>query len=81
MQVISNIETAEALEQGLRLIGFTEGAPPHISAAIVQADQRIYKVMRCGVCRGRGHKVSAFHRGREYRLVCECRHCGAGMEA
>lgn len=69
------------LRAQLHALGFTEGAPQHIPPAIVQADQRIYKVMKCGECRRRGNKVSPMHRGREYRLLCSCRHCGHQVEA
>ena len=64
----------------MALLGFTDGAP-HIPPAFVQADVRIYRGMRCGFCRGRGHAVKPMHRGREYRLLCACRKCGSGMEA
>jgi hypothetical protein len=69
---------AALLVRELQLLGFTEGAPPHIAAEVVAADVRIYSRLTCGSCRGRGMKVTAYHRGRAYRLLASCRKCGAG---
>lgn len=68
-----------SLEQKLRQLGFAEGAPPHIPPAIVAADIRIYRVLRCE-CGHRGHSVQPLHRDRAYRLVCSCRKCGHQVE-
>jgi hypothetical protein len=69
---------AALLVRELLLLGFVEGAPPHIPTALVQADLRIYRTMRCPSCRGRGMAVQPYHRGRAYRLLASCRKCGAG---
>jgi hypothetical protein len=72
---------AADIERAWRAIGFVEGGPPGIPAAIVAADIRCYRVMMCPACHHRGMAVKAFHRRREFRLLCRCRHCGAGTEA
>lgn len=69
------------LADELRSLGFVEGPPSHIPPTVVQADTRIYSHQRCGECGGRGHKVTAYHRGASYRLLCRCRKCGHEMEA
>jgi len=82
MQTITNHKTTEAgIAAELRRLGFVEGAPPHIAPALVDADIRIYNHLACPSCRKRGMRVQPYHRGREYRLVCSCRKCGAEQEA
>jgi hypothetical protein len=77
----TNPPTAAALESDWRSIGFTEGAPPHVPAALVASDVRIYRNGRCSACGHGGQAVKPFHKRREYRLLCSCRSCGAGSEA
>lgn len=73
--------TEHALVRELRTLGFVEGPPPHIAPALVSADVRIYRNLRCAECGHRGHKIQPMHRGREYRLLCSCRQCGNQCEA
>ena len=72
--------TAEAIRKEWLSLGFTEGAPPHVAADLIDIDRRIYARMRCAACGHGGHKVQPFHREREYRLLCACRKCGSGLE-
>ena len=81
MQTTTSHPTASVLEASWRAIGFVDGAPASIPPAVVAADVRIYRVLRCADCGRRGHVVKAFHRRDEYRLLCRCRSCGAGSEA
>jgi len=37
------------------------------------ADRHIYRAMKCGECVHRGMRVTAYHRGRDYRLLCRRR--------
>lgn len=71
---------ADTLAAELELLGFVEGAPPHIPADLVAGDVASYRRMRCASCGRGGHKVQPYHRGREYRLLCSCIRCGAGKE-
>jgi hypothetical protein len=81
MQTTTSHPTASELEADWRAIGFVHGAPVSMPPALVAADVRIYRALRCADCGHRGHVVKAFHRQREYRLLCRCRSCGAGSEA
>ena len=72
---------AADIERAWRAIGFVEGGPPGIPPAMVAADIRCYRVMKCPACNHRGMAVNAFHRRDEYRLLCRCRSCGVGTEA
>ena len=72
---------AADIERAWRAIGFVEGGPPGIPPAIVATDIRCYRAMKCPACNRRGMVVRAFHRQSEFRLLCLCRHCGAGSEA
>jgi hypothetical protein len=68
------------LEREWLALGFRPGVP-FLPSALVEADKRIYRGMRCGECGHRGQRVTAYHRGKVWRLLCECRHCWAGAEA
>jgi hypothetical protein len=70
-----------SVSEELRQLGFTEGAPPHIPPAFVEADRRIYRQWRCALCGHRGQKVQPMHRGTEYRLVLTSRACHQESEA
>ena len=48
-------------------------APPHIAPVILAADRHINRAMKCGECGQRGMRVTAYHRGRDYRLLCRRR--------
>jgi hypothetical protein len=64
----------------LALLGYVEGPPPHLDAGTVAIDRRVYSAMKCSQCRrGRMHFLP-MHRGREYRAVAACCHCGHAEE-
>ncbi len=71
---------ASVLEKEWRQGGWKQGPPAHILEAYLAADKRIYSRGRCPACNHRGMKVVPFHRGSEYRLLCRCRACNAGLE-
>jgi hypothetical protein len=71
---------ASAPEKALALLGYREGPPPHLDAGTLATDRRVYSAMKCGQCRRRGMHFRPMHRGREYRAVAVCRHCGHGEE-
>ncbi|HWG47709.1 MAG TPA: hypothetical protein VN688_33400 [Gemmataceae bacterium] len=79
-QTIVSIPSASSIEVEYRALGFTEGPPSHIPIEYVQSDVRIYARLKCAACKHRGHKVTPWHRRRDYRLLAACRNCGAGIE-
>jgi hypothetical protein len=81
MQTTTSHPTASELEAGWRAIGLVDGAPASMPPAVIAADIRCYRVMKCPACGRRGMAVKAFHRRDEYRLLCRCRSCGVGTEA
>jgi len=81
MKATTNYVSAKALEHEWCALGFENGAPSHVPDELVQADIRIYHRLQCGACGHRGHKVTPYHRGSEYRLLCACRKCSSGLEA
>ncbi len=72
--------TAPNLIDELRADGFREGPPAHLDAQALRADLRSYSRLECEQCGHKRHKVTPWHRGREYRLVCSCRACGNATE-
>ena len=71
-----------ALAETLRQQGFVEGVPASLPLEALLVDRQIYASLRChrGTCRGNRHKVTPFHRGEAYKLVCECLRCGHQVE-
>jgi hypothetical protein len=78
-ETITPIPTA--LEREWRRLDYVEGPPFYVDPVTLAIDARSYRRMVCAECNHRGHKFKAFHRGREYRLLCICRKCGVGVEA
>ncbi|HTU22863.1 MAG TPA: hypothetical protein VMG10_32790 [Gemmataceae bacterium] len=76
------LKCSPALADTLRQQGFAEGAPASVPAEVVLADRQIYASMKCNrsSCRGNRQKVTPYHRGCTYKLVCECRRCGNQVE-
>ncbi len=64
----------------LRADGFRQGPPSHLHCDMLIADIDAYSTLECEVCGHGHHAVKPYHRGREYRLVCVCRHCGNKVE-
>jgi hypothetical protein len=64
----------------LRADGFRQGPPPHLHADMLLSDMDTYSALECAVCGHGHHKVTPWHRGREYRLRCVCRACGNAVE-
>jgi hypothetical protein len=73
--------TAAEVEREWLALGVQPGGPAHVPPAVVAGDIRCDRVMKCPACQYRGMAVRAFHRLREFRLLCRCRSCGAGTEA
>jgi hypothetical protein len=80
LKVIRLPATAQEMEREWREQGWIEGAPAHIPPELLLDDFRLYARLRCGQCGSRRHRVTAFHVGRDYRLLCCCKECGTGME-
>jgi hypothetical protein len=78
-QTTTSHPTAAEIEREWQASGFRPGGPVHLPSALVAADIRCYRVMKCPACNHRGMAVKTFHRRDEYRLLC--RSCGAGSEA
>jgi hypothetical protein len=64
----------------LALMGFKEGPPSGMSLATLEIDRRVYSVMRCTCCKGRGMAFTPYHRGEDYRALVTCRRCGHAEE-
>jgi hypothetical protein len=77
---VTTPHAASAPEKALALLGYREGPPAHLDPATLAIDRRVYSAMNCGRCRKRGMAFRPMHRGREYRAVAVCRHCGHGEE-
>ncbi len=77
---ISALPATSTVEQALALLGYVEGAPSLLDAGTLAIDKRIYSTMRCPACQRRGMVFRPWKRGREYRPVAVCRHCGHGEE-
>jgi hypothetical protein len=67
--------TAEEVADHLRRLGFTPGAPDHITAEVLALDARAYR--RCPDCGGRGRTFRAYHKGQTYVGLAACGDCGA----
>lgn len=81
MQIITNTSTAKDLTRALLTLGFEQGkAPAHVPATHIDVDRRCARAMKCGSCGKRGLTYTPYRRGREYRAVAACRHCGSGEE-
>ena len=64
----------------LREEGFTEGPPRHLHAEYLMDDIESYSTLECAACGQARQRVTPYHRGRAYRLLCECRACGHATE-
>lgn len=78
---VCDVQRADELEALWMKMGYKPGAPAHIPPALVAADKRSYRSMKCGHCWHRSQLVKPFHRREEYKLLLCCRKCGAGTEA
>jgi hypothetical protein len=65
---------------GLASAGFFFGSPSHVSKECQAIDAAMCHAMRCPGCNRPGMLYNPMHRGREYRAVASCKHCGAGEE-
>jgi hypothetical protein len=53
-------------------------APGHISLTVVRRDLEAYRQLRCGECGRRGPRLTPQHTlSGCYRILAQCRHCGA----
>jgi hypothetical protein len=78
--VATDRRNASAPERALAALGFEPGPPAHLDTCTLATDRRAYSVMRCAACKRRGMRFRPMHRGREYRAVAVCRHCGHGED-
>jgi len=72
--------TSPNLIDELHADGFHQGPPPPLHADMLISDIDSYSTLECEECGHGHHAVKPYHRGREHRLVCECRHCGNVVE-
>ena len=72
--------TATALIAELRSQGFRAGPPAHLWAECLVDDIANYSMLECPACGHARHRVTPYHHGRAYRLVCVCRSCGNAIE-
>jgi hypothetical protein len=80
---LPTIPTAAALEAEARRLGFLPGFPPSLGRQARHADLSAYRRTRCPACASR-MTPRPFHRpgGADgYKLILECRACGAGEAA
>ena len=59
---------------------FTQGAPRHLHSECLMADLDTYSTLECEHCGHASQRVTPYHKGRAYRLVCVCRQCGHPQE-
>ncbi len=77
---VNPVATLAELEAQLRRQMYEPGCPAHVTEATARADAHAVAHLRCPGCGLKRMEYHPWYRGKAYRVLAGCTHCGAAEE-